>query len=517
VMMTENIATAPYIIQINEPVQTIHLTEQIGGLGIQIDPNMQELATLSAINNQQIFVESPDNPIEIVHESSESVNQDFGVIQQDEQPFMFQIVYPQELNLSPASNTIKRGRPKKKKPEEVQRDDNCQSAQKTEVAAQLPKTARTRSGRLVKLPKYIEKDFKKIEITTDEQEIQVSDFKRFEEKENSKMEFAELHTKKRMISAQYKCPKCFKAYLGKNKMIQHLKKYPDHGPLPEGYQQFNFDVWNYLFDITQKCKSGQRGVKFCEELSNLLHNVQLLKSALFKTVTDNKNCVQIDKVLGNAIGLSPGKYKFDENELYKDVTVLKLITNSEFFKPSINNKQSSDSVVVKNKNEDCDEREKKKLKQDETSLQCLNKNYTITNDNPEQSVICHNVIESNNTLMSNYTHKPENAKIQEQTVDNYTKKVDVHNQMSLHSDLLTDNLLLHSLPNPRNSVEELMLTSVDNGSSLLDNSTSSDEVMNVDQFVNERFKKIIEPDIELSNTSLNLDLPSLELFQFHTS
>jgi hypothetical protein len=62
-----------------------------------------------------------------------------------------------------------------------------------------------------------------------------------------------------------------------------------------------------------------------------------------------------------------------------------------------------------------------------------------------------------------------------------------------------------------------MLTTVDNGSNLLDNSTSSDEVMNVDQFVNERFKKIIEPDIELGNTSLNLDLPSLELFQFSTS
>lgn len=40
------------------------------------------------------------------------------------------------------------------------------------------------------------------------------------------------HQKKRKIAPQYRCPKCNKAYLGKTKMIQHIKKYPDHGPLP---------------------------------------------------------------------------------------------------------------------------------------------------------------------------------------------------------------------------------------------------------------------------------------------
>jgi hypothetical protein len=398
---------------------------------------------------------------------------------------------------------------------------------KPEPITKPPKSARTRSGRLVKLPKYIEKDFKKIEITTDEQEVQLSDFKRFEEKENSKIKFTELHTKKRVISAQYKCPKCFKAYLGKNKMIQHLKKYPDHGPLPEGCQEFNFDVWNYLFDITQKCKPGQRGIKFCEELSNLLHNVQLLKSALFKTVTDNKNCVHIDKVLGNAIGLPPGKYKFDENELYKDVTVLKLITNSDFFKPNLNNKQNNDNAAIKYKTEDdaqLEHSENKKLKQD---IQHEERKFML-NNNPEGNRICTDVqsdhgnltdVKHSENMFAVKSEQNDNnalSKMQDANVDNFSKKNDVDNQL-LPSDLLTETLLLHSLPNPRNPVEELMLTTVDNGSNLLDNSTSSDEVMNVDQFVNERFKKIIEPDIELGNTSLNLDLPSLELFQFSTS
>lgn len=269
-------------------------------------------------------------------------------------------------------------------------------------------------------------------------------------------------------------------------MIQHLKKYPDHGPLPEGYQEFNFDVWNYLFDITQKCKSGQRGVKFCEELSNLLHNVQLLKNALFKTVTDNKNCVHIDKVLGNAIGLPPGKYKFDETELYKDVTVLKLITNSDFFKPNVNNKQNCDNAAKSKPVEELD-----------TEIKC--KNGTLDKLNEDYNLVSSEINEGKVSLTD------------------CGKKMEVDSQIALSSELLNDNLLLHSLPNPRNSEEELMLTNVDNTSNLLDNSTSSDEVMNVDQFVNERFKKIIEPDIELSNTSLNLDLPSLELFQFHTS
>lgn len=116
-------------------------------------------------------------------------------------------------------------------------------------------------------------------------------------------------------------------------MIQHIKKYPDHGPLPIPRNENNFDVWNYLVDITQKSPPAQRGLKFCGELTNLLHNVLLLTSALFKEVEPNKTFVEVDKVLANAIGLPPGQYKFNDSELYKDVTVLKLITNTDFFKP----------------------------------------------------------------------------------------------------------------------------------------------------------------------------------------
>lgn len=143
----------------------------------------------------------------------------------------------------------------------------------------------------------------------------------------------EQNVYKRKVSAQYRCPKCEKGYLGKTKMIQHLKKYPDHGPIPEYENNLNFEVWNYLVDITQKCPPARRGIKFCEELTNLLHNVLLLTSALFKKAEIYKNPVEVDKVLGNAIRLSPGLYNFNDAELIKDVTVLKLITNTDFFKP----------------------------------------------------------------------------------------------------------------------------------------------------------------------------------------
>lgn len=185
------------------------------------------------------------------------------------------------------------------------------------------------------------KDFKKAEfeetITENgESEIKAADFEQYEEPPTTPMEKddrQELKATKRTIAAQYRCPKCQKAYLGKTKMIQHIKKYPDHGPLPMPRNEHNFDVWNYLVDITQKCRPAQRGLKFCGELTNLLHNVLLLTSALFKEVEANKTFVEVDKVLGNAIGITPGQYKFNDSELYKDVTVLKLITNTDFFKP----------------------------------------------------------------------------------------------------------------------------------------------------------------------------------------
>lgn len=244
---------------------------------------------------------------------------------------LYQIVYPDDLNLKPAPVSLKpRGRPKKLRvPTDI-------STEKSKIRV----VARTRSGRAVKLPKHIENGFKKIEINDDQttngnEEIKTCDFAQYTEKSHEDIdkqpiiEHVSLQQNKRKISAQYRCPGCKKAYLGRNKILEHLKKNPSHGPLQKDEEK-HFEVWNYLVSLTQKTSSSERGRKFCAEISNVLHNLLLLANALFKKVGNVTSEVSVDKVLGNAIGLVPGNYYFDDSNLYRDVTVLKLISNNDF-------------------------------------------------------------------------------------------------------------------------------------------------------------------------------------------
>lgn len=261
-------------------------------------------------------------------------------------------------------------------------------------------------------------------------------------------------------------------------------------------------------------------------MTNLLHNVLLLTSALFKEVEANKNHVEVDKVLGNAIGLPPGQYKFNDNELYKDVTVLKLITNTDFFKPVGKTNKST----IENKNDNPQENYKPQDKVNQGSVVCdtvkieSNPNpssieqiyFKTEGDSKKMLPLEYPLVNIDDKITDTFTSLKVNSNNLEE--DNFGKKSQsssplTEERISVHQELLSDNSLLN-LPNLR---DELMLTAVDTGGTLLDNSTSSDEVMNVDQFVNERFKKITEPEIDIGTNSLNLDLPTLDLFQFHTS
>nr|CAI5825280.1 unnamed protein product [Callosobruchus analis] len=446
--------------------------------------------------------------------------------------YVYEIVHPDDLDLKPIYQ-LKRGRPKKKKldPEPIP----------PKPQKPLLPVLKTRSGRSVKFPKHIGTDFKKVEVEVDgdeTEEIKTSEFVRYaEDKETTENISLELPQRKRTISAQYRCPKCNKAYLGKKKMIQHIQKYPEHGPMPTS-TELNFDVWNYLVEVTQKCPPALRGIKFCEELTNLLHNVLLLTSALFKKVELNKNHVEVDKVLGNAIGLPPGLYKFNDSELYKDVTVLKLITNTDFFKPvdtSVKEKlseakkdedvgpkiQKIDADQFLNK-DDVKEREycdKVEQKQPEMAYEMREERTDVTFNS------CNGFcIDKPDPPPTEYPHLPSivpkkppepplTTLLPQPTLDlNITPPCELTKMKPPNIELLSDNSLLN-LPNLRNAVEDLILPGVDTGGNILDNSTSSDEVMNVDQFVNERFKKITEPEMEIGA----LDLPSLDLFQFHSS
>lgn len=370
--------------------------------------------------------------------------------------------------------------------------------------------------------------------------------------------------KKRNISSKYRCPKCQKAYLGRSRMLRHLQDYPDHGPIPEHCKDNNFEMWNFLVDITQKCPTGTRGKKFCAELTNLLQNLKVLTRFLFK-LSGDKNSVKVNKLLANALNMIPGDYKFNENELHKDITVFKLLEETKFFEDSYLNNGSSSNAnnteIVSNISttenfitgtNNFNGTEKSKLHNSPFLNGCFESNGAVSKNN--LAVISENAnsllqqkipasinesignpvnlaLSANSFLNMDANHhdinmdlndfSSTNNLIHRKTESETDKKQlnHVDNTICLHSDLLSDNSLLNSLPNLRGSVDDLIMGSVDTShvSHLLENSTSSDEVMNVDQFVNERLKNITGPDMDLPNSSLSLDLPSLDLFNFHHS
>lgn len=339
----------------------------------------------------------------------------------------------------------------------------------------------------------------------------------------------DFHQKRRNISARYRCPKCQKAYLGRSRMLKHFQDNPDHGPIPEHCKDNNFETWNFLVDITQKCSLTERGKKFCEELTNLLHNAKILAKVLFKATNDTKHSVTVDRVLGNALDLKPGDYKFNDHELHKDVTFLTLLENSKFFEDTYLN---TNSYTENENNSDSkkDITEKRSMTTDNSCVnQIISNNSnismnTLSNKEDENTSNSGNQITTENPFEFNHNNHKTNdcqSKIanecQNKIPEENNKPHDIDNSLSLHNELLEESSLLN-LPNLRNGVDDLILSGVNNGHiNLLDNSTSSDEVINVDQFVNERFKKITEPEIDLHNTSMNLDLPALDLFQFNDS
>lgn len=318
--------------------------------------------------------------------------------------------------------------------------------------------------------------------------------------------------KKRIISAKYRCPKCQKVYLGRSRMVKHLEDNPDHGPIPEHCKTNNSEVWNYLVDITQKFPTGKRGMKFCAELSNLLQNLKVLSRYLFK-LSDEKNAVALDTFLGAVLDLPSGNYRFNESELHKDVTIFKMLNDMKLFDDANQTKKGDKHENGVNKS---------------NNLSTLTFNEQKSNS---ENVLpdVNNQTESRTAVFASSKNsasiQDENAMDEYSIIENKNCKSDTtesnqndNSAAALHGELLSDNSLMNSLPNLRCSVDDLMLPGMDsNVPPVLDTTTSSDEAINVDQFVNERLKTIAGADIDLSNSALSLDLPTMDLFHFHHS
>lgn len=355
-------------------------------------------------------------------------------------------------------------------------------------------------------------DFKKIDVskrTENEVVLKTTEFSTPTENETEQPKvFQSLPStsrKRAAISSKYRCPKCQKVYLGRIKMVKHLEDNPDHGPIPEYCKTNNSEVWNYLVDITQKLPTGKRGSKFCEELSNLLQNLRVLSRFLFK-LSDEKNTVALDTYLGSVFDLPPGNYRFNESELHKDVTIFKMLNDMRLFENA--NKRKNNSFKTNS----------------DTSKATGNDFMDVVehrNDvDNKTEVVSHSFVNCNNTNHKENGVTEEFSVNEDKAHNGNEKPTTSNNVVSLHNELLCDNSLMNALPNLRTSVDDLILPVMDNTnvSQLLDTTTSSDEAINVDQFVSERLKTIItESDIDLSTPALTLDLPTLDLYQFSHS
>lgn len=211
----------------------------------------------------------------------------------------------------------------------------------------------------------------------------------------------------------------------------------------------------------------------------------------------------IDQTLSSIFGISEGNYILDENELYKEVNLFsyekdKPITTPE---PVVNKPEPKDNFTSSSI----------MSFETEPKPELTRTDFTTNTDTFDFNLAC-----------DSYTRLSYSG----ETGGKPPKKIHILQNIRLDLPLKGPELVPppqliseNSLPNLRISDDELIMHNVDEShvGSLLDNSMGSDEVMNVDQFVNERLKNLTESDLQLPNSSLNLDLPCLEMFQFHTT
>jgi hypothetical protein len=89
----------------------------------------------------------------------------------------------------------------------------------------------------------------------------------------------------RKISAKFRCPACNKIYLGKNKMNNHFKLFPEHKPIQPENESL---LYSHLMSlIHQKTKNEDKTSFFLKELSNFVEKMQKLTPKLITTNEEN--------------------------------------------------------------------------------------------------------------------------------------------------------------------------------------------------------------------------------------
>ncbi|KAK9721430.1 hypothetical protein QE152_g21539 [Popillia japonica] len=558
------------------------------GLHIQTEPKTVQIEQVPLVTSEVAKQETLNSNVE----TADKINED------KVSHFVYKIIKPEDLNLKPNVKThLTRGRPRKRvkqKRKVVATDEN--NSDEIDEPKKIIKQARTRSGRITKPPKHIEKHFKKIDISDDskpETDLKTCEFEPLRTNDTPSeepLQYLEQHSRKRN-PCRFKCPICNKAYFRKIKMIHHFQKHPDHKS-DAIHKLINHTTWNFLILTSQKHKLGSKGVKFCEELEVLVRNARYLAHFLFKPVETDDQGYFINENLSSLFGIASGKYKIDDSELNRDVMLYEYLENNEH----CNSNEDVEKAEVKDVSKDVgtslqteqfntfdyimnDERNSignfdlnaaKKDFNEKSDLNLTDINLSLQTQQNHTDIeftipnSSHDIIIDKEQLKSNHSDpfiatqnsnttltngnclalvKYENIQPKNNFIfNNHEFNNDLHNQLdnlTTYNELQIKDKTVFGLEAPDKShiessekqnshitlqnelrdVDELMLVNVDTGqvSNILDTSSNSDDIMNVDQFVNERFKKLTEPDIDIQNNLLNLELPPLEMFHFHTS
>ncbi|XP_022908010.1 uncharacterized protein [Onthophagus taurus] len=397
---------------------------------------------------------------------------------------VYKVIKPEDLDLKPASiKYLPRGRPRKKV---------C--LEKTTIiepeVKKVMKQARTRSGRITKPPKHIEVDFKKIDIT-DDSELKTAEFEPLKtndsEVKQEPLLILNQHCKKRNIPPRYRCPTCNKAYLGKAKILNHFEKHPDHGSISPNVTFKNTATWDFLISTAQKFK-GSKVTKFCDELTTLIENAKKIAKYLFKPFKEDQESYIIKNELAAIFGIKEGTYGLDESELFKDISLYEYLENTP-------------------------KRDEQKEEKTNNEIDLLNNHL---NNQNSLALVKYEMPKLYNFTTPEFSD--DNHEFNRRNVQLTVDKADENKCLDTKKEVFHQLQKEITLHNELHDVDELMLENVDTGQvNILETSSNSDDIMNVDQFVNERFKKLTEPDIDIHGNSLNLELPPLDIFQFHTS
>lgn len=122
----------------------------------------------------------------------------------------------------------------------------------------------------------------------------------------------------RKISSEFRCTSCKKIYLGKNKMKNHFKLFPDHRPKASETESVLF--MHLMTMVRQKKKNKDMADVFFKEISNFVQHCEKLTPRLITNKDNHPNTHHhvVDKNAASLLRINPGNYRLNMNVFDKN-------------------------------------------------------------------------------------------------------------------------------------------------------------------------------------------------------